>query len=278
MVRRRITKEPTSRLAIWARRCALFSLAATVLVIVIVRFGLLELDPSLAAVVGALGFAAVAILLALGALVVIWREGIEGLGPSLLAIVIGGALLTYPAYLGVRAYRIPAINDVTTDPGDPPRFDLVARLRPRGTVDYAGAAVAARQRAAYPDIEPLQVAASPQLAYEAAISVVSKRKWNVILNRPPQAGRRDGQIEAIARTPILGFREDVAVRVRGNAEGARIDVRSASRYGRHDLGSNATRVRSLLEDIDDAVSTYVEEQKRPPAKPAPAKGPQPARR
>ena len=277
MVRRRLAQQPTARLAIWARRCAVFSLVATALVVVIVRTSLIELEPSLAAVAGALGFAVVAMMLALAAFIVIWRDGIEGLGPALLALVIGVALLGYPAYLGTRAYRIPAINDVTTDPGDPPRFDLIARLRPRGTVDYAGAAVAARQQAAYPDIEPLQVATSPQVAYEAAIATVNKRKWRVVLDRPPQAGRRDGQIEAVARTPILGFREDVVVRVRASATGARIDVRSASRYGRHDLGSNAARVRNLLEDIDDAVSAYVEEKKKP-AKPAPAKGSQPARR
>ena len=40
MARRRLADEPTSRLAVWARRCAFFSLAATVLAIVIVRSGL----------------------------------------------------------------------------------------------------------------------------------------------------------------------------------------------------------------------------------------------
>ena len=279
MVRRRIAKEPVSRLAIWARRCALFSLAATVIVILIVRAGLIEIDPSLAALAGALGFSGIAIALALAAFVVIWREGIEGLGPALLAVVIGAGLLAYPAYQSVKLLRTPAINDVTTDMGDPPRFDMLAKLRPRGTVDYPGAVVATRQKAAYPDIETLQVSAPAQIAYEAAISVVRKRKWNVILNRAPQAGRRDGQIEAVARTPILGFREDVVVRVRNSPEGALIDVRSASRYGRHDLGSNAARVRSLLDDIDDTVAVLVEERKKAPPKPTPAKSqPQPAKR
>jgi len=279
MVRRRIAKEPVSRLAIWARRCALFSLAATVIVILIVRAGLIEIDPSLAALAGALGFSGIAIALALAAFVVIWREGIEGLGPALLAVVIGAGLLAYPAYQSVKLLRTPAINDVTTDMGDPPRFDMLAKLRPRGTVDYPGAVVATRQKAAYPDIETLQVSAPAQIAYEAAISVVSKRKWNVILNRAPQAGRRDGQIEAVARTPILGFREDVVVRVRNSPEGALIDVRSASRNGRHDLGSNAARVRSLLDDIDDTVAVLVEERKKAPPKPTPAKSqPQPAKR
>ena len=55
---------------------------------------------------------------------------------------------------------------------------------------------------------------------------------------------RDGIIEAVARTPILGFRDDVVVRVRATTDGARIDVRSASRYGRHDFGTNAARVRN----------------------------------
>ena len=48
------------------------------------------------------------------------------------------------------------INDITTDPIDPPRFDVLARLRPRGTVEYAGLYAAELQRRAYPDIEPLE--------------------------------------------------------------------------------------------------------------------------
>jgi uncharacterized protein (DUF1499 family) len=277
MARRRIAKEPTSRLAIWARRCALFSLAATLLVIIIVRAGWIELGPSLGAVTGALAIAGFAIALAMGALTVIWREGIEGLGAAVLAILIGVGLLAYPAYLGTRFVRTPAISDVTTDTRDPPRFAQAALFRPRGTVDYAGGSVAAMQHAAYPDIEPLVVAASVQVAYEAARSVVVKRRWTVILERSAQAGRREAQIEAVARTPVLGFREDVVVRIRGTADGARIDVRSASRYGRHDLGSNAARVRRLIEDIDDAVETTLEERRRRQATP-PSKPSQPARR
>ena len=70
---------------------------------------------------------------------------------------------------------------------------------------------------------------------------------------PPGPPPRDGFIEAIARTLILGFRDDVVVRVRPTSDGTRIDVRSASRYGRHDLGTNAARVRKLIDDIDDVL-------------------------
>ena len=44
---------------------------------------------------------------------------------------IGLALIAYPLYLGIKGYRLPAIYDITTDPIDPPRFDAIARLRPR---------------------------------------------------------------------------------------------------------------------------------------------------
>jgi uncharacterized protein (DUF1499 family) len=281
MARRRIADAQISRLAVWARRCAFFALIAAVLSVIILRTGFLELEPALATFGGALSLAVFGIVLALGAFVVIWREGIRGAGYAFSALVVGLLLLGYPAYLGVRAYQLPMINDITTDPINPPRFDVVARLRPRGTVDYAGLYAAEQQRAAYPDIEPLDVSSTAQVAYDSMLAVINKRKWRIVVERAPQAGRRDGQIEAVARTPIMGFRDDVAVRIRTTSDGAIIDVRSASRYGRHDLGANARRIRSLLEDVDEeiAVRTDQEERRRrrQPVKPAPAK-PQPQKR
>ena len=277
MARRRIVDEPTSRLALWARRCALFSLAATVLAILIVRSGILEIVPALATFAGALLFAVIGIVLAFGAFIVIWKDGTSGMGHAVAAIAIGLALNAYPAYLGVRAYNLPMINDVTTDPIDPPRFDVLSRLRPRGTVEYAGLYAAEQQREAYPDIEPMLVSTTPQIAYEQMLALINRRKWRVVVERPPQAPRRDGQIEAVARTAIMGFRDDVAVRIRPAPDGALIDVRSASRYGRHDLGANATRIRALLEDIDTRISEMAEERReQPKPKAPPAKGkPQP---
>jgi uncharacterized protein (DUF1499 family) len=154
------------------------------------------------------------------------------------------------------------INDITTDALDPPRFDVLARLRPRGTVEYAGLYAAELQRRAYPDVESLSVSAAPRLAYDAAMAVIVRRKWRVVVDRPPQPPRRDGVIEAVARTPIMGFREDIALRVRREDDGSKIDVRSASRYGRHDFGSNASRIRSLLEDIDDRLTADSEKAER----------------
>jgi len=285
MRRQSFTEAPVSRLAVWARRIALFSLAATFVAVIIVRSGALEIVPALSTLAGALVLACMAILLAFSAGIVIWQHGIGGGRQAVTALVIGTALIAYPVYLGVKAFRLPAIYDISTDPIDPPQFDAIARLRPRDAnpVTYAGLYTAEQQHAAYPDIEPDETTATPQDAYAAAMKVIAKRKWRVVDSRPPQGPQprvidarasqagtvRDGIIEAVARTPILGFRDDVVLRIRPTADGARIDVRSASRYGRHDLGTNAKRVRGLIDDIDDVLSTPQPEKKpTPPPKPA----------
>ena len=279
MLRRYIAEQSTSRLAIWARRTALFSLVATILAIVIVRSGLLEFRPALATVGGALAFSAIALLLAFAAFVVIWRDGAIGIGYSLTAIAIAIVLLAYPSYLAVASYRLPWIYDITTDPIDPPRFEALARIRPRDAnpVIYAGLSAAEQQRNAYPEIETLEQEATAQTSYDAALAVVSKRRWNIVARRPPERGR-EGRIEAVARTPIMGLREDVVIRVRADGQGSRIDARSSSRYGSFDFGTNAARVRNLMDDIDDAVGRQKPEQPAAIAKKAkapPAKAPQP---
>jgi uncharacterized protein (DUF1499 family) len=193
------------------------------------------------------------------------------------ALAIGLALLAYPSYLAVKATRLPMIADITTDPIDPPRFDAIARLRTRlaNPVAYAGLYAAELQKTAYPDIAPLDTDASLQTTYDATMAVITKRRWQVINTRAPAPGRREALIEAVARTPIMGFRDDIAIRIRQTARGSRVDVRSASRYGRHDFGANAARVRVLLADVDD----LAEDKEKPegPARPTPKTKPTPTK-
>jgi len=267
MLRRPFIDVPTSRLAIWSARFGWFALAVAVLSIVILRTDLLEIGPALATFGAALVFAALAVLLAFAAFVVIWREGTLGLGRAVIGLVLGLLLLSYPGYLGYRATRTPAITDVSTDVSDPPAFGVLARLRPRDRVAYPRGETAAAQQRAYPQIEPLDFEIPAPAAYQAALSVVTRRGWHVVDSQRPAAGR-PGTIEAVARTLIMGFRDDVVVRVRPLPRGSRIDIRSASRYGSHDFGTNAGRVIGLLQEIDEAVSalpaTELEQRTPPP--------------
>jgi len=250
---------------------AAFAFVASFLAVIIVRSGLLEIRPALATFAGALAIAVVALVLALAAFVVIWTEGLAGMGAALTAMAVSLALLAYPAYFGLKAYRLPWIYDITTDPIDPPRFEALARLRVRDAnpTTYAGLYAAEQQRTAYPDVGPLGTNATVQAAYDAALAVVNKRRWRIVDARPPQAGRREGRIEAVARTPIMGFRDDVVIRVRAETDGVRIDARSSSRYGSFDFGTNAARVRGLMNDIEDAIRAQKPE--RPPPTQQPAK-------
>jgi hypothetical protein len=267
--------EPVSSLASWARNLAVFSVVAVVVSIIIVRFGFLEMKPALATFFGALGCAGLSILVGLAAFVAIWQNGSRGMSRILLALLIDAVVLAYPAYLGLQYRRLPPIHDITTDPIDPPRFDALARLRTgegTNTAVYAGLYSAEQQRLYYPDVETVELDVSAQRAYEVTLQLVTKRKWLVIDERAPQPPRRIGRIEAVARTPIMGFREDVSIRVTPDGdEGSRVDIRSASRYFESDLGSNAARILRLTDDINTAVDNA---NSKPVKKPvAPVKPP-----
>jgi hypothetical protein len=267
--------EPVSSLASWARHLAVFAAVAAVVAIVIVRFGFLEMRPALATFFGALACAGLSILVGLAAFVAIWQNGSRGMSRILLAMLIDVAILAYPAYLGWQYRKLPPIHDITTDPIDPPRFDALARLRAgdgANTAVYAGLYSAELQRAAYPDVEPVDLDVPVQRAYELTLQLVTKRKWLIIDERAPQPPRRIGRIEAVARTPIMGFREDVSIRITPDGEGSRVDIRSSSRYFESDLGSNASRVARLIDDINSAVDRAPAPKKPVAPAKAPAKG------
>src|SRR5712664_3568044 len=250
--------EPVSSLASWARNLAVFSVVAVVGSILIVRFGFLEMKPALATFFGALGIAGLSILVGLAAFASIWQNGSRGMSRILLALLIDGIVLAYPAYLSLQYRKLPPIHDITTDPIDPPRFEALASLRSSdgaNTAVYAGLYSAEQQRKAYPDIEPVQLEIPVDRAYAVTLRLVNKRKWLVIDERAPQPPRGIGRIEAVARTPIMGFREDVSIRVSPDGEDSRVDIRSSSRYFESDLGSNAARVTKLIDYINSAAES-----------------------
>ena len=267
--------EPVSGLATWARNLAVFSVVAVVVSILIVRFGFLEMKPALATFFGALALAGLSILIGFLGFAAIWQNGTRGMGRIMIAFLIDALVLAYPAYLAIQYRRLPPIHDITTDPIDPPRFEALARLRSGDGTNpaaYAGLYSAELQRKAYPDIEPVELEIAPERAYEIVLRLAAKRKWLVIDERPPQPPRRIGVVEAVARTPIMGFREDVSVRIQPDADGSRVDIRSSSRYFESDLGSNAARVSKLIDDLNTAAEA---DALKPAKKAAPVPQPKP---
>ena len=247
--------EPVSSLASWARNLAVFAVVAVVVSVIIVRFDFLEPKPALATFFGWLAISGLSILFGLAGFAAIWQNGSRGMARILLAFLIDGAILAYPAYLALQYRKLPPIYDITTDPIDPPRFDALARLRTgegNNSAVYAGLYSAEQQRRFYPDIEPIELEISVDRAYAIALQLVNKRKWIVIDDRAPQPPRRIGRIEAVARTPIMGFREDISIRFVPDGDDSRVDIRSASRNFDRDLGSNAARVKKFIDDLNTA--------------------------
>lgn len=143
----------------------------------------------------------------------------------------------------LRAKRLPLIHDVSTDTQDPPAFQAVlARRQPRhNSAAYGGPALAAAQKSAYPDIAPKVIESLEEQAFERALQAAKDMGWEIVAADPAK-----GIIEATASTFFFGFKDDIVVRVRPEAGMSRVDVRSASRVGKSDVGANARRIRAYL--------------------------------
>lgn len=161
-------------------------------------------------------------------------------------VLFGWGLVGWTGNLLRVASSVPAIHDITTDTEHPPEFSAIVPLRAGAAnpLAYGGAELAAQQRRAYPDIAPLALAAPPTEAIRRAAAAARHLGWTVVAEDAAA-----GRLEAYDRTPWYGFVDDVVVRITPEGAGSRVDVRSVSRVGRSDLGTNARRIRRFLRAI-----------------------------
>lgn len=155
-----------------------------------------------------------------------------------------GLVLALPVLIAAGAWQYatlttPQINDISTDTEDPPVFWFTATPS-----DYP-ASNAEPQRAAYPDVRPLDLPLPVDDAFTEALALVEARGWEVLSADPAES-----QIEAIATSRLFGFEDEVAIRVTETDTGARIDMRSRSRLGQIDRGANARRIEAFLADLE----------------------------
>lgn len=191
------------------------------------------------------GLAAAAVSLA-GLLMGLSRKG-DGRPFAALGLGVGLAVFAVPWSLLRLAKSLPAIHDITTDAEDPPAFVKILALRrdAPNRADYGGPLVAALQRSAYPDLGPLELAIPRERAFEKALEAARAMGWRVV-----DADAEAGRIEATATTFWFGFKDDVVVRLAAPMTGSRVDVRSVSRVGKGDVGTNARRLRDYLKLLE----------------------------
>lgn len=191
---------------------------------------------------GAYGGAAGAAIGLAGALM--GRSNRRALIAGLLGVVIGSLVCGGPWRWQQAARSVPRIHDITTDLENPPAFVAILPLRanaPNSAV-HGGPAVAAAQRSGYPDLATAMLNLSAEQAFTKAEQAARAMGWEIV-----STDRASGLIEATETTRWFGFKDDVVVRVRAAAAGgSRVDVRSVSRVGGSDVGTNAKRIREYL--------------------------------
>ena len=96
----------------------------------------------------------------------------------------------------------------------------------------------------YPDLQTQQFNQPVERVYEAALAAAQSMGWEVTAQSKEQ-----GEIRAVATTPVFRFKDDVTLSVSRDAGGAKVDMRSHSRIGRGDLGANARRIREFQAEL-----------------------------
>ena len=241
----------TSRSSLWAKfvlYLALIGLAALPIGALGTRFGLWAFPTGLQVLFGACLLAVIALVLGIAALV---RAKLRGRPadrvPAAVGTLAGAFILAWMGMQYATANAVPAIHNIATDRDDPPTFDAIVALRGPGTnpLDY-DAEDAAAQADGYPDLAGLQTPLSPPDALERAAAIAAEQGWEVVA-----VNEERGTVEATATTFWFGFKDDVVVRVRPEATGSKVDVRSISRVGLSDLGANAARVEGFLGEFGE---------------------------
>jgi uncharacterized protein (DUF1499 family) len=161
----------------------------------------------------------------------------------MIALLVGALVAYTPWSFQKKARSVPPIHDITTDTERPPEFVAVlpARADASNPPEYEGGEVTAQQKEAYPDITPVMLDVTPDVAFGRAHEAAEDMGWEIVA-----ADSAAGRIEATATTTWFGFKDDVVVRVEPAAQGSRVDVRSKSRVGKSDVGANAARIRKYV--------------------------------
>jgi uncharacterized protein (DUF1499 family) len=166
---------------------------------------------------------------------------------SLAGILVGLITAGIP-WSWLRTVReVPRIHDITTDTENPPKFVTVLPLRKDAAnpAEYGGPDIAAQQRKGYPDIAPLHLAVRPERAFDQSVQAAREIGWEIV-----DANSDRLHIEATDTTFWFGFKDDVVIRITPEQNGSRVDIRSLSRVGKSDGGTNAKRIRAYLRKLN----------------------------
>ena len=188
-----------------------------------------------------------AALVAIGTAAWQWKRSRAAAAVAVVGALVGLTVAWIPYSLQRRAQRVPPIHDISTDLENPPAFAAILPLR----ADAANPVnrtpdVAVQQRQGYPDLAPLTLPEPSGQVFARARATAERLGWEIVKADPAA-----GLIEATDTTRWFGFVDDVVIRVTPWGTGTRVDLRSVSRVGRSDIGTNAERIRDFLAALQE---------------------------
>ncbi len=194
-------------------------------------------------------FAGIAALVLLGIQVLFKRDTVR-LSSALTAVVLSAIAIIIPLSMMNTAKSVPPIHDISTDLINPPEFVAIAPLRADAPnpVEYAGEETAEQQRKAYPELQTLTYTQSKSELVKATEQAVDNLGWELV-----NTDTSTGIIEATDTTTWFGFQDDIVIRVTDEGSERLVDIRSKSRVGGSDLGTNAERIRNFIEELDEVL-------------------------
>ncbi len=247
----------TSRSARWSLRLSRFAIPVYILTAVFHQFGIIGAQTMLILFAIIWIGAAFAIILAVVGLLTIWSYGLDGAGRALLGIALSLPLIAVPLYFAGLTLLYPQMNDISTNLTAPPAFIQLSGIRPSDANQIVSGYTLENARIqgdAYPDIRPLYLGSSVEDTYAAVILVVRDMGWRIVIEEPAIDSDSPAGIQAVAKTLLAGFEDDVIISISPDQGDTRIDVRSVSRYGRHDFGANAARIKGFLIALQEQVA------------------------
>jgi hypothetical protein len=250
---RHLPPEPVPAFAVLSRWLAWAAIGLGLLSILAVRFGGVPHRNGLFLLGLGILLAVLALVSAVIAFSAIWRTGAAGAGLAGRGLALALFMLAYPAYFAVAAIRLPVLNDVVTDVTDPPSFS-----RSRAALDARAGYLPPefdRERIQeqiedYSDLRTIVLEQPAEDAMGLVQRAATNLGWLVIDSAAPTGRTGTGRVDAVARSMVYRFPDDITIRVRQGVGETRVDVRSASRLGRHDFGANARHIREFTREIE----------------------------
>ena len=230
----------SSNSARWSIRCAIFALALLAVAVLLHRFGQIETGSFLSVLALVALLAALGLVLSVTGLIGLWLHGHAGGRRAAAALTLCLLVLSPFGFALWKAMTLPRLADISTDVADPPQFgaSAVSGLKPD------------LQSAAYPQVTGRRYSIPGENLLALAERLVAESGWRVTDRRGSLGGTGEMVLEAEATTLIMGFKDQIVIRLTDEGETAYADMRSKSGFGGYDMGANAARIIKFMQALD----------------------------